>query len=96
MNHSFNQFDERPPVKPMTPLFIGIALALGVVIGYYLNNQHVGGRLNKSGSAATSTGEKISSVVNYIQEQYVDTVNPKELEEKTLTALLHSMDPHSD
>ena len=95
MNYSFNQYDQKPSGNPLTPLFIGVALALGVAIGYYLTKPPLDLKKGLSPSAS-STGDKISSVVEYIQEQYVDTVNPKDLEEKTLTALLHSLDPHSD
>lgn len=39
---------------------------------------------------------KISQVLNFVNDEYVDTVNKKQLTEKTLSALLQSLDPHSD
>jgi carboxyl-terminal processing protease len=39
---------------------------------------------------------KITQVLNYVNQEYVDTVNKRELTERTLSALLQSLDPHSD
>lgn len=38
---------------------------------------------------------KINDVVNYINQEYVDTVNQKKLVENTIEGMLHNLDPHS-
>ncbi|GAB4208299.1 MAG: S41 family peptidase [Bacteroidia bacterium] len=40
--------------------------------------------------------DKISLILNYVKDNYVDSVNPKELENQAITALLEQLDPHSD
>lgn len=69
------------------PLALAIVLAAGIYIGTKLNG-------------GTVTGNdpylKIRTVLNDIQTNYVDTVNAKQLTEKTITSMLQSLDPHSD
>lgn len=38
---------------------------------------------------------KINDVVNYINQEYVDTINQKKLVENTIEGMLHTLDPHS-
>ncbi|RME16946.1 MAG: S41 family peptidase, partial [Bacteroidetes bacterium] len=40
--------------------------------------------------------DKISLILNYIKDNYVDSVNPKELENEAIQSLLEQLDPHSD
>ncbi len=46
-------------------------------------------------SFRTGQFNKINDVINYINNEYVDTVNQKNLVEKTMSELLHQLDPHS-
>lgn len=90
-------FDQSTPPKKYNaflPIILSFVLVLGIWLGYFLNN-----RIN-SGSGAkqnyhSSTNEKINSLLDYIEYQYVDTINKKSLVEKTVTAMLQSLDPHS-
>jgi carboxyl-terminal processing protease len=67
---------------------------LGVWLGYFLTNQiNSGSTFNSSRQA--STNDKINSLLEYIEYQYVDTINKKDLVEKTVTSMLQSLDPHS-
>ncbi|MBA3683620.1 MAG: PDZ domain-containing protein, partial [Bacteroidetes bacterium] len=81
--------------NPLMPLYFAIILALGVGIGYYFTfNANFSGlntALNKK-----SDGNKINNLLDYIEQQYVDTVNRTQLENKTITSMLKSLDPHSD
>lgn len=91
------EFDPSTPPKtnkPFLPILLSLVLVLGIWLGYFLNK-----RIN-SGSGITqnyhsSTNEKINSLLDYIEYQYVDTINKKVLVEKTVTAMLQSLDPHS-
>lgn len=76
--------------NPLTPLYISIAVVIGIFLGTLLNSPSIPGVRSKS---AGST--KLDQVLELIREDYVDTVNEKKLTEKAITALLQNLDPHS-
>ncbi len=72
------------------PIFLGIVLIIGIIIGFKLNK----------GSGRTSLlvnpkTEKLTSVLKYIEDDYVDTVGMSNLVEQTLPSVLKNLDPHS-
>lgn len=77
------------------PLYFALVLAAGVGIGYYFT---FSASTSSQGSTYHSsvTGSKINNLLDYIELQYVDTVNREQLENKTILAMLKSLDPHSD
>ncbi len=77
------------------PLYFALVLALGVGVGYYLTFNGSNTFLNPQYSQQPSTS-KINNLLEYIEMQYVDTVNRTQLENKTITSLMKSLDPHSD
>ncbi len=90
-------FHEPTPSKKhnvFLPIILSLVLVLGVWLGYFLTNQiNSGSTFNPSRQA--STNDKINSLLEYIEYQYVDTINKKDLVEKTVTSMLQSLDPHS-
>ena len=73
------------------PLVAALALAAGIVIGIWLPDRN---------SAPQQTGfrvksDKINSILNIIEADYVDTVNRAELVEAAIPAILKKLDPHS-
>lgn len=77
------------------PLYFALILALGVGIGYYLTfNSNF--PINQTAFSKKTSGSKINNLLDYIELQYVDTVNRTQLENKTITSMLKSLDPHSD
>jgi carboxyl-terminal processing protease len=82
--------------SPFLPLLIGLVLVAGIGIGYLLNFSAISPEKKIRRNASMNAGEKLGSVLDYIHEQYVDTIDKKNLEEKAMTSLLHSLDPHSD
>lgn len=46
-------------------------------------------------SFRTGQFNKLNDVINYINNEYVDTVNQKKLVESTIEDMLHQLDPHS-
>jgi carboxyl-terminal processing protease len=70
------------------PLVIALSVTLGMVVQLKIDN--------KKGTAGGSLrGSKIDAVIDYIDKEYVDTVNVKDLEEKAVSQLLKELDPHS-
>ncbi|MDF2451412.1 MAG: C-terminal processing peptidase-3 [Bacteroidota bacterium] len=85
-----------PPKKynVFLPIILSFVLVLGIWLGYFLNKRiSTGSGIREN--YHSSTNEKINSLLDYIEYQYVDTINKKNLVEKTVTAMLQSLDPHS-
>jgi len=76
--------------KIFFPLFIGLAIALGVFIGSNLNFK------GKTVLFSSNTNEaKIKRLINYIQYDYVDEVDTDSLLDNVITDMLEKLDPHS-
>lgn len=72
------------------PIVLGLVLIAGIIIGFKINK----------GSGRTSLlvnpkTDKLTSVLKYIEDDYVDTVGMNRLVELTLPAVLKNLDPHS-
>lgn len=77
--------NERSPLRIiLMPIFLGLALGLGIYIGNTLN-------VFPSGN----TDDKITTIIDYIQQEYVDTVNRDELIDRSIEKILEQLDPHS-
>jgi carboxyl-terminal processing protease len=90
-------FDQpAPPKKPnvFLPIILSLVLVVGMWLGYFLNKRIGPGPAYTAGNHA-ATNDKISSLLEFIEYQYVDTINKKDLVEKTVTSMLQSLDPHS-
>jgi carboxyl-terminal processing protease len=73
------------------PLMLGLALAIGVLIGKYLP-----GEANiPQHSSIRARNDKLSSILNIIESSYVDSVNRNDLVETAIPAMLKKLDPHS-
>ncbi len=73
------------------PILLGVALAIGVLIGKFLPAaddipQH---------SNIRSRNDKLNSIINIIESNYVDSVNRADLVEAAIPAILKKLDPHS-
>jgi len=77
-------------LKLYLPLIFSGILIFGILAGLELS------RIGNGGSLLGPRREnKINEVINYVKRNYVDTVNKGQLEEKAITGLLQSLDPHS-
>lgn len=76
------------------PIILSLVLISGIWLGYFLSLK-IGSSNGKNQNQQTSTNEKINSLLEFIDYQYVDTINKSDLVEKTVTAMLQSLDPHS-
>jgi len=93
------------------PLIVSIALIIGILLGNWItgiriraivsdeiSNQRFSIRPGSnagSGFSLTPKGNKISSALQYILNEYVDTVNLSNLNEAVIPALVDKLDPHS-
>ena len=90
-------FESPQPKKKNTallPIILSLVLVLGIWLGFVLSK-----RINNSSDFSqnnhSSSNDKINSLLEYIEYQYVDTIDKKDLVEKTVTSMLQSLDPHS-
>ncbi|MEA3461793.1 MAG: hypothetical protein U9R49_07930, partial [Bacteroidota bacterium] len=95
----------------LMPLIISVALIIGILLGNWITSIRIRGIVsdeisnqrfsirpgNNSGSgfSLTPKGHKISSAIQYILSDYVDTVNLTNLNESVMPALVDNLDPHS-
>ena len=80
-------------LKIWLPLLFAVLIALGIYIGMRMNEPYR--HANSLFSFRTGQFNKINDVINYINMEYVDTVNQKKLVESTIEDMLHQLDPHS-
>ena len=80
-------------LKIWLPLLFAVLVALGIYIGMRMNEPYR--HANSLFSFRTGQFNKINDVINYINMEYVDTVNQKKLVESTIEDMLHQLDPHS-
>jgi len=78
--------------KLFLPIVFALLLATGIFIGSKLNFSAPAVRFLQS---EKKSSDKLNSVLNYIEEEYVDTIKKDELVEKAIINLLHNLDPHS-
>ena len=79
--------------NPYQPLYYAIIFAIGLLIGWKLSGTSnlqfmVSGNYEKG-------SQKINQLLNYIEQEYVDTISRKRLAEDALVAILQNLDPHS-
>jgi len=76
---------------PRAIIYMPIAFSVVLIAGIWLG--HTMGR----DRTRTSFGrtDKITSILNFVQEQYVDTVNREHLTDRTIADMLQELDPHS-
>ncbi len=73
------------------PLLLAVALVAGILIGVYLP----GTNQSSPQPGFRVRNDKINSILNAIESDYVDTVNRSELVEAAIPAILKKLDPHS-
>jgi carboxyl-terminal processing protease len=73
------------------PLFLALSLVAGILIGTFYANHFSGNRL----SIINTGSNKLNDLLRIIDEQYVDTVNVKDLVESAMPKILSELDPHS-
>lgn len=78
-------------LKKYLPLWVGFALAMGVLIGSKLNF----GDTTEKIFATNSKKDKLNRLIDYIDYEYVDNVNTDSIVDVTVNEILQNLDPHS-
>lgn len=81
---------ENKKINYLLPLLIAVSIIIGMWVEKMLNQQQSGENLFVYPQA-----NKINTVINYIVEEYVDSVSEKDLIENTIPEILDNLDPHS-
>ena len=73
------------------PLLVAIAMILGIMIGTFYSNHFAGNRL----AIINTSSNKLTDLLHWVDDQYVDSVDISDLVEKSLPKILKELDPHS-
>jgi len=85
------QMDNKYSIKTiLSPIILALAIVIGIMIGRFYKSTRSSNLLH-----IYPHTEKISNILNYIQNEYVDPIDKSELEEKTIPLILSELDPHS-
>jgi carboxyl-terminal processing protease len=79
-------------LKILAPLALGAALILGIFMGRSLSGP---GPMHASSSGSMYT-KKLHDILEILDREYVDSINQEDLFERTITEMLHKLDPHSN
>jgi carboxyl-terminal processing protease len=80
-----------PKRSVFLPVMLALSLAIGVFIGRYLPAE----KDLPQHSNIRSRNDKLNSILNIIEANYVDSVNRNDLVETAIPAILKKLDPHS-
>ncbi len=80
-----------PKRSVFLPVMLALALIAGILIGRYLPRQDY----SPQHSSIRSRNDKLNSILNIIESNYVDSVNRNDLVETAIPAILKKLDPHS-
>lgn len=73
------------------PLVLALCVVIGIVIGTFYANHFAGNRL----SIINSGGNRINTLLNIVNDRYVDAVDLDSLVEVAIPQILSDLDPHS-
>ena len=83
--------NNNPLLSILLPVIISVAVVAGITIGRMLPPMPSAVQQISS----KSRSDKINTILNIIEANYVDTVNKAQLVDNTISAILRRLDPHS-
>ena len=77
--------------KNNSPIYLSLATIFGVLIGIFVNGNNSEFSLNSN----TKNEAKIRRLMDYIDQNYVDTINTTNLLDSAISEMIGKLDPHS-
>ena len=84
-------------MKKSFPIFLSIALSLGVILGFLLATRSTQSLLGNISDKIDKKAEthKVTELLNIIDRAYVDTIDIANINEAVIITALNQLDPHS-
>jgi carboxyl-terminal processing protease len=79
-------------IKNLWPVIVALSIIAGIFIGNLLARQ---GSATNNKLISFPSGNKLSSLLELIDAQYVDTIDKNEMIEEAIPMILEKLDPHS-
>lgn len=76
--------------KIYLPIALSITLAVGLLLGSFLHFP-----ANQRGMISSSNKSKLNKLIDFIDSEYVDSVNTDSIVDITVNSILEKLDPHS-
>ena len=73
--------------KNYQPIIYSLILIIGIVLGSKV--------INNSETENYNSKVKVNAILQLIEDNYVDALNPEEFEEKVINSIMRELDPHS-
>jgi len=86
MNMKYNN----SPRSSLLPLIIAVSVIAGLLIGIWMP-----GKISHPPLSVKPRTDKLNRVLNYVEANYVDSVNRERLVEAAIPVMLQELDPHS-
>lgn len=80
----------QPDRQYLLPVLLSLTLAVGLWLGNSL------GSIQEPSSEGTEKYQKLHDIIQILDNKYVDTINGEALFERTISDMLHELDPHSN
>jgi carboxyl-terminal processing protease len=81
---------ENKKIPTYLPIVLAVVLVGGMFLGMLLSRSQSGGIFHSNRG-----NNKIDDLINYVNDNYVDTVNKNKLYQQAIEGMLQSLDPHS-
>ena len=85
--------DKKSKTRIFMPLIFALVLVSGVFIGRYIFS--LPGAMNANSLMLYPHQDKVETVLELIRDEYVDSIDMNELEEKVIPHIVENLDPHS-
>ena len=77
----------------LIPILLSVFLSIGLFLGNYFSSSL---SYNPSSTRGGKDYQKMRDIIDIIDKRYVDTIDGDNLFEKTISNMLHELDPHSN